>query len=115
MNRPTVSTYTQPPESLGPITTLPYTPKIPASSDCETFASADLYAAAAAVAPNPNKPNTTSTAATSGASGSPAAASRTGSSSGAAPSTTNASGARKDVAHAFWGLLSVVVGVAVFA
>lgn len=38
-----VKTYAQPPESLGPITTVPYQPKIPASSNCVTYTSSALY------------------------------------------------------------------------
>jgi hypothetical protein len=40
-----VQTYTQPPESLGAISTLPYTPKVPASSNCVTYTSSSIYAA----------------------------------------------------------------------
>ncbi|KAG8937022.1 hypothetical protein FRC02_008129 [Tulasnella sp. 418] len=40
-----VSTYSQPPESLGPITTVPYDPKIPASSNCVPGVSSVLYPA----------------------------------------------------------------------
>jgi hypothetical protein len=40
-----VMTYTQPPESLGPITTMPYTARIPASSECVTYTSSVLYSA----------------------------------------------------------------------
>ncbi|KAJ7596419.1 hypothetical protein C8J56DRAFT_917382 [Mycena floridula] len=40
-----VSTYTQPPESLGPITSIPYTARIPASSGCQSFDSQSLFAA----------------------------------------------------------------------
>jgi hypothetical protein len=36
-------TYSQPAESLGPITTVPYTPTIPASSNCVTYQSSALY------------------------------------------------------------------------
>jgi hypothetical protein len=39
-----VMTYTQPPESLGAITTMPYTARIPASSNCVTHASSELFA-----------------------------------------------------------------------
>jgi hypothetical protein len=39
-----VMTYTQPPESLGPISTMPYTPRIPASSNCVSHASSELFA-----------------------------------------------------------------------
>jgi hypothetical protein len=41
-----VQTYTQPDESLGPISTMPYTARIPASSNCQTFNSATLFAGA---------------------------------------------------------------------
>lgn len=37
------TTYVQPPESLGPISTMPYTAVIPASSSCTTYSSAQLY------------------------------------------------------------------------
>jgi len=54
-----VQTYTQPPESLGPISTMPYTARIPASSNCQTFDGATLFAGA----PSPSIPlgNGTST------------------------------------------------------
>ncbi|KAF9461027.1 hypothetical protein BDZ94DRAFT_1168573 [Collybia nuda] len=42
-------TYTQPPESLGPILSIPYTARVPASSNCAQFASASIYAAGAHV------------------------------------------------------------------
>lgn len=42
-----VMTFTQPAESLGPITTIPYTPVVPASSSCTQFQSAELFASAA--------------------------------------------------------------------
>jgi len=38
-----VTTYTQPPESLGPISTMPYTARIPASSSCTTYASTQIF------------------------------------------------------------------------
>ena len=40
-----VQTYTQPPESLGAISTMPYQPKVPASSNCVTYTSEAIYAA----------------------------------------------------------------------
>lgn len=40
-----VMTYSQPPESLGPITTMPYTPRVPASSNCVTYTSSAIYTA----------------------------------------------------------------------
>ncbi|KAF7776582.1 hypothetical protein Agabi119p4_4975 [Agaricus bisporus var. burnettii] len=36
-------TYAQPAESLGPITTVPYTPVVPSSSNCVTYTSAQIY------------------------------------------------------------------------
>lgn len=41
-----VTTYQQPAESLGAISTMPYTARIPASSSCTTYESASLYAGA---------------------------------------------------------------------
>jgi hypothetical protein len=38
-----VMTYSQPPESLGPITSMPYTARIPASSNCVTYTSSAIY------------------------------------------------------------------------
>ncbi|KAG5642763.1 hypothetical protein DXG03_002142 [Asterophora parasitica] len=43
------TTYRQPPESLGPITTMPYTARVPASSECVPYKSEELYAALASV------------------------------------------------------------------
>ena len=40
-----IQTYTQPPESLGVISSMPYTPKVPASSNCVTYTSSAIYAA----------------------------------------------------------------------
>jgi len=42
-----VQTYTQPPASLGPITSIPYVPKLPASSNCRTFSSAEILGTSA--------------------------------------------------------------------
>ncbi|KAF5374487.1 hypothetical protein D9615_009048 [Tricholomella constricta] len=44
-----VVTYTQPPEEQGAISTMPYQPKVPASSECQQFTSAVLYKALASV------------------------------------------------------------------
>ncbi|KAF8881370.1 hypothetical protein BD779DRAFT_1445631 [Infundibulicybe gibba] len=44
-----VMTYTQPAESLGAISSIPYQPKVPASSSCSQFSSTSLYAALATV------------------------------------------------------------------
>ncbi|KAG6853850.1 hypothetical protein C0991_000611 [Blastosporella zonata] len=39
-----VQTYTQPPESLGEITSMPYVARVPASSECVRYSSAALFA-----------------------------------------------------------------------
>jgi hypothetical protein len=78
-----VMTYRQPPESLGPITTIPYTARIPASSNCQTFQSASLYTALPSV--------TTSGAATTTASPGSAGASATRS---GVPAATNGASPR---------------------
>ncbi|KIY44285.1 hypothetical protein FISHEDRAFT_51992 [Fistulina hepatica ATCC 64428] len=81
-----VVTYSQPPESVGAITTMPYQPRVPASSNCVTHDSAQLYAALGSAWPSepgaPATPTTTATGAPA-ASGSKSGASRTGSSSSA--------------------------------
>jgi hypothetical protein len=46
-----VVTYTQPPESLGAISSIPYQPKVPASSNCVQYQSSSLFAALASVTP----------------------------------------------------------------
>ncbi|KAI0041304.1 hypothetical protein FA95DRAFT_1453946, partial [Auriscalpium vulgare] len=50
-------TYTQPAETV-PIGALPYTPTVPASSNCTPFASTDLYAALASVTGAPQGSST---------------------------------------------------------
>ena len=79
-----VTTYQQPPESLGPITALPYEAKIPASSQCTTYTSDQLYASApvAIISASASKPGTTSGSNTRTTTGTGASASST---SGAAP------------------------------
>jgi hypothetical protein len=81
-----VVTYTQPPESLGAISTLPYTPRVPASSSCTTFQSAQLYASLTSA------PVSTATA-TSTALGSHSSA--TGSTKPTGSQSTTAAGASK--------------------
>ena len=45
-------TYTQPPEELGPIATMPYTARVPSSSNCQTIASAALFTGLPTLAPS---------------------------------------------------------------
>ncbi|KAI6008664.1 hypothetical protein EDC04DRAFT_2775405 [Pisolithus marmoratus] len=76
-------TYFQPPESLGPITTVPYTPVVPSSSNCVTYPSAALYTAL---------PKSTNSA-LAAQSGSSASATGTKSGSASAPAATSSSAA----------------------
>lgn len=80
-----VKTYTQPAESLGPISTMPYQPKVPASSNCRTFESSSIFASLATVTADPK--------ATGGATSSSAAVTRSGLSTKASttPSATGSS------------------------
>lgn len=71
------STYFQPPESLGPITTVPYTATPAPSSNCVTYASTALYS---------GQPTPTGATASSGASGAKSTSSST--SSSASPAKT---------------------------
>ena len=92
-------TYTQPPESLGVISTIPYTPFTPSSSNCETLTSANLYTAAAALATTSSAAESSATSSassasetSSGASSASGSSSRSGSASGTAPSATGSAG-----------------------
>ncbi|TKA55221.1 hypothetical protein B0A53_02191 [Rhodotorula sp. CCFEE 5036] len=73
-------TYTQPPESLGVISTVPYTPFTPSSSECTPYTSASIYTAASQLAASTSSASTTasSSTVTSGASSSSGSASETG-------------------------------------
>ncbi|GJE89738.1 hypothetical protein PsYK624_058440 [Phanerochaete sordida] len=119
----TTTSYTQPPESLGAITSMPYTARVPASSNCVTYQSSDLF---------PSLPTPTNVPATSaGASGSagPAATGKAGASAsasgsasrsgsaGAAPTggSSLTGGAASLRTSAFATIAGVVVAVAFFA
>ncbi|KZW00543.1 hypothetical protein EXIGLDRAFT_721314 [Exidia glandulosa HHB12029] len=52
-----VLTYTQPPESLGEISTMPYEVSLPATSACTTFKSAEIFAGLPSGAGIPSDPN----------------------------------------------------------
>lgn len=108
-----VQTYTQPPESLGPITTMPYQPKVPASSECVTYRSEDLFAAVATVLPSGSSAASASTAtSTSGASTSRSTGTSsrgTGTSSASSPAaseTGNGNGALSTACGSLFGVIS---------
>lgn len=96
--------YQQPPESLGPINAIPYTARIPASSQCVEYKSADLFAAAATVtAPGGTTTTASTTKATSKAT--------TGTSTGT-KSTASATGAASRVSGGF--AAGLIGGLAAF-
>ncbi|EJD45984.1 hypothetical protein AURDEDRAFT_113884 [Auricularia subglabra TFB-10046 SS5] len=82
-----VSTYKQPAESLGAITSVPYNPRIPATSSCTTFTSSLLYSGLPGAAP---------TGTTGGSSGSAAGSKPTGTNSGSSGSGGSNSGSSED-------------------
>ncbi|KIO33263.1 hypothetical protein M407DRAFT_17822, partial [Tulasnella calospora MUT 4182] len=119
-----VTTYQQPPESLGPISSMPYTARIPASSSCTTFTSAAIYTGQ----PTPSVAATTSVAASTPASSAAAAAttpaaaakssaaSKSAATSSAASASGNAAGApAKFGMGGVWSIAIGVVGAAVGA
>lgn len=103
-------TYTQPPESLGPIPPLTWTARVPKSSSCVQHQSTDLYAALNSVTP------TGSAASTATPSGSAAS---TGSSSASGTRAPGASGTSSDAqvlaASGLVSFLGVVFSVLAFA
>jgi hypothetical protein len=109
-----VTTFQQPPESLGAISTMPYEPKIPATSSCTTYTSAQLYANAPAA--------TISGASSSVVSSVARSSSNTRTSSGARPSASNSQtnstttgAAARGVSAGAVGSLAGVLGASLFA
>ncbi|KAF7437588.1 hypothetical protein PC9H_004430 [Pleurotus ostreatus] len=80
-----VLTYTQPPEALGVITTLPYEPRVPASSDCVPFESTELFAALATVTPSGSAAPASQTLSASGSSAAGTRGGSSGTGTGSAP------------------------------
>ncbi|TBU25060.1 hypothetical protein BD311DRAFT_670515, partial [Dichomitus squalens] len=102
-----VVTYSQPPESLGPITSLPYTPKIPASSNCVQFASSALFTDLASTTTS-GSGSATATGSGAGATSTGASASRSGSSSSSA---ATGSSSNNGAATMCISILSTIGGV----
>lgn len=107
-----VSTYQQPPESLGAITTVPYEPKIPASSQCTTYTSAQLYASApaATISASASKSGTTS-----GSGSITRSAARTTTGTGASASSTSGAAPARAASVGVVGSLAAVLGASLFA
>jgi len=106
-----VQTYTQPPESLGAISTMPYQPKVPASSNCVTYTSSVIYTGLPTPTNNAVSPSSTGTSVRSSgtktSSGSSPA--NTGSSSGASGNTGNPTNLALSTLTSLFG-----VGLAIF-
>ncbi|GAA5838919.1 hypothetical protein JCM11251_003736 [Rhodosporidiobolus azoricus] len=89
------TTYTQPPESLGVITYIPYTAAIPSSSNCQTYESSQLYTQGALIGGSSattsasSAASTSSGASSSGASSASGASASSGASSGASQTSQN--------------------------
>ncbi len=106
-----VSTYQQPAESLGAITTVPYEPKIPASSQCTTYTSAQLYAnaPAATISASATKSGGTTTGSNT------RSAARTTTGTGASASSTSGAAPRAAASVGALGSLATVLGASLFA
>jgi len=105
-------TYTQPPESLGPITTVPYTPTVPASSNCQTYQSSDLFKFTPSGLPTSTGASPTPTGKSKSSSSS--SGTRTGSGSPAS-ATSEANGAGVVTISLFSTILGVAFSVAFLA
>jgi len=112
------STYTQPGEGIVPTPESTYTPRMPASSNCVTYASSELYPAASGAPASPSGSNSGS------ASG--AAPTGSGSASGSGPRPSGSAGASNagstggddDGAFALaamWGLSAICIVATSFA
>ncbi|KAI9511940.1 hypothetical protein F5148DRAFT_949796, partial [Russula earlei] len=104
------SSYAQPPESLGPITTIPYTPRVPSSSNCQTYQSTALYTDFLSLATSTSTASGTSP---TGASNGPGSGSR--SASAASASATGSNGAGAVTISLFSTILGVTFSIAFLA
>jgi len=106
-----VSTYQQPAESLGPISTLPYTAKIPASSSCTTYTSSLLYANA----PSATIGSSTSVSATPNAKSITRISTGTQASAASSSQTGTPGAAARGASAGAVGSLAAVLGASLFA
>jgi hypothetical protein len=103
-----VQTYTQPAESLGPISTMPYSARIPSSSNCQTFNSATLFSGAPTASIQPSS-------STPAASGSTTRATTRVQSATSTRTNSTSTGAASPRAVASFGALAAAALVAVAA
>ena len=104
-----VTTYQQPPESLGAISTMPYEPKIPATSECTTYTSAQLYS---------NAPAATVSGATSAATSASGSRTPTRTNTGTVASASGSGtpgAAPRGASMSAVGSLAAVLGASLFA
>jgi hypothetical protein len=104
------SSYAQPAESLGAITSIPYTPRIPASSNCQTYQSSAIYTDFLNLAAATN----TASGSKATGTGSGSSGTRSGSSAGASP-TGKSNGAEATAISLFSSILGVAFSVAFLA
>lgn len=88
-----VMTYTQPPEDQGAITTMPYTARIPASSNCVSYTSSVIYTGLPSPSIKIDAPAPTGSASVSpsGSRGAATSGTQTGSAAGATNTSNDAS------------------------
>lgn len=101
-----VTTYSQPPESLGPIATMPYEPKLPATSACTSYTSAQIYA---------NLPDPSSTISSSAATTKPTGNTSTQKPTSANQSSTTTGAAVRGVSQSAFGTLAAVLAASLLA
>jgi len=110
------TTYQQPAESLGPISTMPYSAVIPASSQCTTYASSALYSGQPAAVAAATTAGTSTTALTTAAAVTPIASAKPAVTSAAATTSAAASGASSVFGvSGVWAIAVGVVGAAMGA
>ena len=95
-----VQTYSQPPESLGPITTQPYSVRVPSSSNCQTFSSTALF---------PSLPTLSATT-TSGSSSSSRPTAQSGTATDAARSAQSSTSDATALAFSGFSVIGIAFG-----
>ncbi|KAH9847204.1 hypothetical protein C2E23DRAFT_849297 [Lenzites betulinus] len=110
-----VVTYTQPAESLGVISSMPYQPKVPASSNCVQLASSalftDLAAVTGAASGSASASGSGATAAPTGTAKTSGSVAATGSRSGSSASPSATGGSQNGAGAVGISVLSTIAGV----
>ncbi|KAF8072318.1 manno protein [Lyophyllum atratum] len=107
-----VVTYTQPPEEQGAISTMPYQPKVPASSECQPFTSSVLFSALGQVTGSASASTAAPTGTGKPTSGKPATS---GSKTGAPGAANTSNDAQTVVASGIVTLVGVVFSAMFFS